>query len=60
MNSPRLIVVDDSALMREAIQLVLALQYEVVASVPDGEAAAGGRDVGPVRLGLLRFGYASF
>lgn len=39
MNRPRLIIVDDSALIRQAIETALNLQYEVVASLPDGEAA---------------------
>ncbi len=39
MNTPRLVIVDDSALMRQAIEMVLDCQYEVVASVPDGEGA---------------------
>ena len=39
MNRPRLIIVDDSALMRQAIESILNSEYEVVASVPDGEAA---------------------
>ena len=45
MNAARLIIVDDSALMREAIESVLESEYEIVASVADGEsgitAAAG-------------------
>ena len=39
MNAPRLIVVDDSALVREMIETVLDSHYEVVASVGDGESA---------------------
>jgi DNA-binding NarL/FixJ family response regulator len=39
MNARRLIIVDDSALMRQAIESVLNSQYEVVASVADGEKA---------------------
>ena len=39
MNAPRLIIVDDSALMRQVIHSILDSQYEVVASVGDGEAA---------------------
>ena len=32
-------IVDDSALMREVIESLLDAEYEVVASVPDGETA---------------------
>ena len=39
MNAPRLIVVDDSALIRQAIDSILNSRYEVVASVPDGKTA---------------------
>lgn len=39
MNSPRLIIVDDSDPMRQMIESILNSQYEVVASVPDGETA---------------------
>lgn len=39
MNPPRLIIVDDSALIRQAIEMVLDLRYDVVASVSNGEAA---------------------
>lgn len=39
MKSPRLMIVDDSALMRQAIEIILNSQCEVVASVPDGETA---------------------
>ena len=39
MNAPRLIIVDDSDLMRQVIESVLDSQYEVVGSVADGETA---------------------
>lgn len=39
MNGPRLIIADDSALMRKAIEIALSAQYEIVARVEDGEAA---------------------
>jgi two-component system, NarL family, response regulator NreC len=39
MNAPRLIIVDDSDLMRQVIERVLNSEYEVVASVADGETA---------------------
>ena len=39
MNGPRLIIVDDSALMRQIIESVINSEYEVVASVADGETA---------------------
>lgn len=39
MNRPRLIIVDDSALIRQAIETALNFQYEVLDSLPDGEAA---------------------
>ena len=39
MNAPRLIVVDDSALVREMIETVLDSHYDIVASVGDGESA---------------------
>lgn len=39
MNGPRLIIADDSALMRQAIEIALDSQYEIVARVEDGEAA---------------------
>lgn len=39
MNAPRLIIVDDSALMRQALEIVLDSECEIVASVGDGEAA---------------------
>ena len=39
MNPPRLIIADDSALMRQAVELTVHGECDVVASVPDGEAA---------------------
>ena len=39
MSGPRLIIADDSALMREAIEIALKDQYQIVARVEDGEAA---------------------
>jgi DNA-binding NarL/FixJ family response regulator len=39
VNGPRLVVADDSALMRQAIEMALDGQYEIVASVEDGDAA---------------------
>lgn len=39
MSSPRLIIADDSALMRQAIEIALNGQCEIVAFVEDGKAA---------------------
>ncbi len=39
MSAPRLIVADDSALMRQAVELTVDGECDIVASVPDGEAA---------------------
>lgn len=39
MNGAKLIVADDSALMRQAIETALESEYEVVASVDSGNAA---------------------
>jgi|SRR5690242_21817174 len=39
MSAPRLMIVDDSVLMRQAIETILNSEYEVVASVADGEMA---------------------
>ena len=39
MNGPRLVIADDSALMRQAIEMTLNAQYEIVACVEDGEQA---------------------
>ena len=39
MKLPRLMIVDDSALMRQIIETVLNSGYDVVASVPDGRTA---------------------
>ena len=39
MNAPRLMIADDSELMRQAIESVLDREYDVVASVPDGDTA---------------------
>ena len=39
MNEPRLLIADDSPLMREAIETLVHDSYEVIASVEDGEAA---------------------
>ena len=39
MNRPRLAIADDSALIRRAIEMTLNSEFEIVASVEDGEAA---------------------
>lgn len=39
MNRVRLVIADDSALMRQVIESALNAQHEIVASVEDGEAA---------------------
>ncbi len=39
MNAPRLIIADDSALMRQAVELTVDDEFDIVASVSDGETA---------------------
>jgi DNA-binding NarL/FixJ family response regulator len=39
VNRPRLVIADDSALIRRAIEMTLNSECEIVASVEDGEAA---------------------
>lgn len=39
MNAPRVIIVDDSALVREAMEYFLDSKCEIVGSVADGETA---------------------
>lgn len=53
MNGPRLIIADDSALMRKAVEMALNGQYEIVARVEDGEAAVAAAETLRPQLILL-------
>ena len=39
MNRPRVLVADDHQAMRDRVSLLLADEFEIVATTPDGEAA---------------------
>ena len=51
MTEPRLIIADDSALMREMLQELVQPDYQIVASVFDGQAAV--EAVQQLRPGLV-------
>lgn len=60
---PRLMIVDDSALMREAIEMVVDPEFDVVASVQDGKTAitaAAGLDPELVLLDISMPGVNGF